>query len=91
LAGVFGYTSNKGVVDNALGLTWRAHPWRIDTTWHSFHSHVGNRRYGRELDVDLNYQVTRQHRLLLRYAHFRSTSLYLQDQQTLALDYSYNF
>jgi hypothetical protein len=91
LAGVFSYTPAMGVVDNSLGLTWRAHPWRIDTTWHHFRSDAGDRRYGRELDVDVNYQLTRPHRLQLRYAHFRSASPYLNDQQILALDYSYNF
>jgi hypothetical protein len=91
LAGVFSYTPANGVVDNSLGFTWRAHPWRIDTTWHHFRSDAGDRRYGRELDIDVNYQLTRQHRLQLRYAHFRSASPYLNDQQILALDYSYNF
>lgn len=82
----------KGIRDQSIKLTWRKSPVKIDTRYHWFKSAVDDIDWGREWDFDLIVKLGSQHRVLLRYADYRSSSISsarFPSEKRIFLNYSF--
>jgi hypothetical protein len=86
-------TPSIGLVDNSISLEWQSRPWAIDIRHHQFTSDKHHIDIGKELNIDLIYQPTREHELKLRIADFNPATgqiIKTNDVRKFFLMYSYN-
>ena len=83
----------QGIKDSAIGVTWRATPFKIASQYHQFHSYTSNQYLAQELDVTLSYKPNREHAVTLLVAYFKpeSGSPQKNSERKIYLDYAYNF
>ena len=84
---------STGIVDNSYSFSWRRAPLKIDSRIHQFLSDKDGINLGREWDIDVLLKLNRKHRVLLRYADFRSSSESRESfpsEKRIFLTYSYN-
>jgi len=64
-------TPMTGLRDSWATLRWERGPWSVLSEYHQFRSDVGNRRYGRELDINLTYTIDSRAYVRAQWAHYR--------------------
>lgn len=64
-------TPTTGLRDSWVTLRWEQGPWSALSEYHLFRSDFGNRRYGRELDINLTYTVDPRAYVRAQWAHYR--------------------
>lgn len=88
-ADMFLLTPSYGLRDYSVKYIWRKNPFTIDARFHLFQADKGSRTLGQELDIDLEYNLTKKDKILFRYADFKSKDSNLSDEKRLFLMYSH--
>lgn len=60
----------NGIRDASVKVMWRKSPFKIDVRYHDFSSVAGSSDLGHEIDLDLVYKISRDHRVSLRLADY---------------------
>ncbi|WP_111640510.1 hypothetical protein [Marinimicrobium alkaliphilum] len=81
--------TEAGLRDNSLALSWRHHPWRMDLRHHWFTDTTDGQRLGQEVNLDLQFRMTRRHQINIRYGRFSGANE-SADEQRFYVDYSFN-
>jgi hypothetical protein len=68
---VFFAAPNDGLRDTWLTLRWERGPWSMLHEYHAFRSDVGDKKYGRELDLNFTYNWTKHWYSRAQWAHYR--------------------
>lgn len=84
-------TPDTGLSDYSLQMIWRKNPWKLDARYHVFYGVDDSSRLGKELDIDLSFNVNKRNVLLLRYAKFSADDVNFSDERRLFFQYLYNF
>ena len=83
-------TPPSGLHDYSLKYIWRNSPVKVDARYHFFKDDVNGDSYGEELDVDIEYKISKIHSILFRGADFKSKNPSFSDESRLFFMYRYN-
>jgi hypothetical protein len=84
-------TPITGVKDATVNFVWRAAPFKISSSHHTFLSYIDGAKIGNEIDIDFIYKPAKKHTFNLRLANFISaTEPDEKNTQKIFLSYSYN-
>lgn len=95
----FTITPPEGIVDSSLRLLWRKQPWRFALRYHYFEpeektTSALSDRFGEEIDMDIEWDISKKQNLHLRTAHFFQSKAYknrFADASRVILTYNLKF
>lgn len=82
-------TPISGLRDYSIKYIWRKSPLKLDARYHFFKADNNHQTIGKELDVDFEFTLAKDHITRFRYADFNSHDPEFSDEKRVFLMYSH--